>query len=722
MPRQENPRHNVESRMKKPALSRSAKWGKACAPCAVAKTRCIRSREPAGAAQCDRCLGLGRNCLDQVPGPRKKRRQVNSWQSLGLCSIPRSQATPDTLFDSKAAVPETRLSVPSSSPNYLHESVASNVPQIFPASSKAQYQGRHILPHPSHRSPDEAVLHTAMTDLTAGSHPPCPCRVPLYKADFVTLESDETLLSIYMNHLSLQFPFIIIHPGTTAKQLQETKPFLMQVIRMAASVRHLRSMWAQSRAIIQHLSSVMLIKAERSLDLLQGILVFLSLYHYFCMSHAHFNTLIHLAISLVGDLDLDSPPKLSFRENNRRLLTRSVEPITRTNEERRTILGAWYMSSNGALAVKQLGPTRYTKYLDQCVKELESAAEYETDQLAVHLVRIQHLTERIYHFHTRDQLVDDMQGFSKPSTAEYLQAFQAELEGLRDSLPLSLKSNDLLTCHYNSAHLQLVAPLLSEEDYADAELQSLCSLTLAGLSPLEIVTGFTTALNTWFDVWLAVPVCSYFYLPQPISFQMVHASRSLIQWARLFGPDAVSFCRTGRSSSGLKPRNNPRQYVPVFMGLTPCPELGLSMATAKPSGFNLPTQPTLGMIRAEVFVRPELQVDIIGIAEAMANRFEAAKKEMAAAQGGVWNNDTWNAAAEQMRYKISRIEKWCDVAAAAEHEASQLLDFSGGKADGFHISLDGETESYQDQDDWHLTSGWFDAMDTDILSFLDVAS
>ncbi|KEF50906.1 uncharacterized protein A1O9_13044 [Exophiala aquamarina CBS 119918] len=216
----------------------------------------------------------------------------------------------------------------------------------------------------------------------------------------------------------------------------------MKVIRMVASVGYLRSMRAQSRAVFKYICDMMLMKSERSLDLLQGILIFLGFYHYICMSHAHYNNLAHLAVSLVGDMDLNTCPNLKAREEHHRLaLVRAEEPRPRTNEERRALLGVWYMTSNAALVVKQLGPARYTRYLDQCLQELESAAEYETDQLTVQLVRIQHLTEKIFDFHTGDQLVNELPGIPKAAAGEYLDAFQAELDRLRNELPLHLKTN-----------------------------------------------------------------------------------------------------------------------------------------------------------------------------------------------------------------------------------------------------------------------------------------
>ena len=162
--------------------------------------------------------------------------------------------------------------------------------------------------------------------------------------DLVPVDSDDTLLSIYRNQLSSLLPFVIIPPGKTPSQLQATRPFLMQVIRMVASVRHLRLVRGQSRSVMQHISNAMLMKSERSLDLLQGILVLLGSYHYLCMAHAQFNTLVRLAVSLVEDMGWSTCPKTQQR-GSQLPLARGEEPVSRTNEEKRALLGVWYLSS-----------------------------------------------------------------------------------------------------------------------------------------------------------------------------------------------------------------------------------------------------------------------------------------------------------------------------------------------------------------------------------------
>ena len=69
----------LQSRVKmdRPKTGRSARWGAACAPCAAAKTRCIRTQS-SGPQQCDRCRSLEKDCVGQTLGPRKKRQAKHS--------------------------------------------------------------------------------------------------------------------------------------------------------------------------------------------------------------------------------------------------------------------------------------------------------------------------------------------------------------------------------------------------------------------------------------------------------------------------------------------------------------------------------------------------------------------------------------------------------------------------------------------------------------------
>ena len=98
-------------------------------------------------------------------------------------------------------------------------------------------------------------------------------------------------------------------------------------------------------------------------------------------------------------------------------------------------------AGSAALTFNRSDSARYTKQLEQYLECLETEAEYETDQLLVQLIRIQHLTDRIFQFNCRDQLVEDLPGLRPSSAEEHREAFQALLDRFQTWLPAKIKRN-----------------------------------------------------------------------------------------------------------------------------------------------------------------------------------------------------------------------------------------------------------------------------------------
>lgn len=158
-------------------------------------------------------------------------------------------------------------------------------------------------------------------------------------------ESDEACLSIYRTRLSPQFPFVVIPDGLTATELQRSRPFLAKAIRMVASLRDRRSMWNQSRVLLRQISDTVFMSPDRSLDLLQSVIVFLGFFHYFCFAHGHFNSLAHLASSMIVDMRLDRPRDRPALRNKGLQGIDPEEPRAMLNDERRAVLAVWYLNS-----------------------------------------------------------------------------------------------------------------------------------------------------------------------------------------------------------------------------------------------------------------------------------------------------------------------------------------------------------------------------------------
>lgn len=268
--------------------------------------------------------------------------------------------------------------------------------------------------------------------------PRCICRAPA-ALSFEPVEADEVLLSTFMTKLSPNYPFVTLRPGTSLAELRATKPFLFSVIRMVSSVHHTASMRAQYYVIIKHISEQALLRSERSLELLQGILLVLGWYHHHCMMHTQMNNLASLALSLSWDLGICQPPGLL--EKTRLLVLNPEQPPERTHEERRALCGTWYINSAIALAYGKVERPKYNRYIAQCVQELQSAKEFESDLVLVQLMKIQRLTDRIHQLLDSDNGEEEVSSIPRAPTMAYVSAFQADLDRFQAQIPRQLRSN-----------------------------------------------------------------------------------------------------------------------------------------------------------------------------------------------------------------------------------------------------------------------------------------
>lgn len=157
-------------------------------------------------------------------------------------------------------------------------------------------------------------------------------------------DTDDVALDLYKTQLQPLYPFVIIPANITAAHLRSIRPFLMSSIRMVTSFRSLRSMRAQMYVLKKHISDYMLIRSERSMDLLLGLIVILGWYQYHCFTHAQLHNLLSLAISLIGEMGLSRHPII--HEGTRLMATQPPAPSVRNNEERRAFVGVWFLASS----------------------------------------------------------------------------------------------------------------------------------------------------------------------------------------------------------------------------------------------------------------------------------------------------------------------------------------------------------------------------------------
>lgn len=94
---------------------------------------------------------------------------------------------------------------------------------------------------------------------------------------------------------------------------------------------------------------------------------------------------------------------------------------------------------------------KYSAYVQRCLRELESANEFDSDGLLIQLVKIQRLTEQIHEMNTRVDGPDEIPGMPKAPLAAYQRAFQGELDRIQSFLTDDLKENGMRDTR-NSLH------------------------------------------------------------------------------------------------------------------------------------------------------------------------------------------------------------------------------------------------------------------------------
>lgn len=104
-------------------------------------------------------------------------------------------------------------------------------------------------------------------------------------------------------------PFVVLQPHATAQQLLTKKPLLLHAIVTITHFHDLPRQQLMVKQLIRDISERVLINNEKSVDVLQGILVFVAWYHPHMFWGQQVTNLLHLAMALVVDMGVDRSPQ-----------------------------------------------------------------------------------------------------------------------------------------------------------------------------------------------------------------------------------------------------------------------------------------------------------------------------------------------------------------------------------------------------------------------------
>ncbi|KAJ3508484.1 hypothetical protein NM208_g15817 [Fusarium decemcellulare] len=406
----------------------SGRKSRACINCSRAKAKCVWPSSDDGDEHqtCQRCFNNSLECSTLHPGVKRKRGKATHAkvieQKLDNIMSLLSQRDPPACF----------------------------TPTATPASNQLDHQSDPSVPTQDQPRAEAISI------------------VPGFQVSFS--EADQALEE-YMTDMVPQFPFVPL-PGSTTYDLYKEKPLLLKTILWICRPPGPAPSAAFERWFREHIAHETVVLGNKSLELLQALLVFFAWYKSQSIASPNFSaslqpwvmltsaprsdvdlyarskdtSLVQLALGLIGDLGLTRLPGIpgptsgSIVEDAAHLRNDVQARAQHASGDRRTVLGVYYITSILYSLLARPSRLEYMPYFDHCCTQLLKDDEYPTDTLLVYLIRIRQIALKVNDTFCggSDSTID------RPFRSIHALAMatvQKELDTFMDRLPDDLKWN-----------------------------------------------------------------------------------------------------------------------------------------------------------------------------------------------------------------------------------------------------------------------------------------
>lgn len=258
----------------------------------------------------DRCFRLGKGCQPSVPNRRRNPRKAPGSRTAhleekldDLVSLIRSQAGQrgSGVNAAAAALEDNGASAAGAGPATGPSTSSASTP----TSSTAAHHHHHRFGGSSHHAGGGGGgYQTEATspeddDATSLNHLP---GAELYAVDYpVSDDVAEASLATFLRDMAPFCGVVRIPPGTTARELRRARPFLWLGI-LACTSRSLREAHAMGDRVRRAVAARVVVDQEKSLDILQGMLIFLLWPHSHRKERPFLSLWTNLCVSIVQDL------------------------------------------------------------------------------------------------------------------------------------------------------------------------------------------------------------------------------------------------------------------------------------------------------------------------------------------------------------------------------------------------------------------------------------
>lgn len=100
------------------------------------------------------------------------------------------------------------------------------------------------------------------------------------RSSFLTVSEEyaQECLDIFKQKLMINFPFVVVPPDRKAEELRSKRPALFGAIVVAASFRNIKTQIVYGEDLLRYFTEAVLMRGEKSLELLQALLVYTAWY------------------------------------------------------------------------------------------------------------------------------------------------------------------------------------------------------------------------------------------------------------------------------------------------------------------------------------------------------------------------------------------------------------------------------------------------------------
>jgi hypothetical protein len=150
------------------------------------------------------------------------------------------------------------------------------------------------------------------------------------------------LLDQFRNSFTSSFPFVMIPASANVGTLRRHQPFLFLAIMATMTFETPTIQHALVAELKCQIASRVIRSSHKSLEILQGLLVYAASYHFFHRpKNQQLSVILQLCVAMTQDLNLTKDPRSKARNQDPTRYSR--EPLEQSSAEKRAFLGTFFV-------------------------------------------------------------------------------------------------------------------------------------------------------------------------------------------------------------------------------------------------------------------------------------------------------------------------------------------------------------------------------------------